>query len=193
MLQLLSIIERLTFKVSRFISILAGIVLLWIVAVTCVDVIGRYFFNSPLYAGAEIIKVSMAGVIFLSLPYMFFKNEHIIVDLFPVFKKGYLGWILGLIFLAIGFYSLWIIGDKTFSLAMRSLEDGDTYEYILAPSFLARENSEFLPKVYIDTFIAISIYFTVLMIAIKFILVLFKPGTSAEALDEESINEGSNE
>ena len=31
------------------------------------------------------------------------------------------------------------------------------------------------------------------MIAIKFILVLFKPGTSAEALDEESINEGSNE
>ena len=183
-------IERLTFKVSRFISILAGIVLLWIVAVTCVDVIGRYFFNSPLYAGAEIIKVSMAGVIFLSLPYMFFKNEHIIVDLFPVFKKGYLGWILGLIFLAIGSYSLWIIGDKTFSLAMRSLEDGDTYEYIIAPSFLAKENSEFLPKVYIDTFIALSIYFTVLMIILRFILVLFRPGTSAEDSDDNPINEG---
>ena len=121
----------------------------------------------------------MAGVIFLSLPYMFFKNEHIIVDLFPVFKKGYLGWILGLIFLAIGSYSLWIIGDKTFSLAMRSLEDGDTYEYIIAPSFLAKENSEFLPKVYIDTFIALSIYFTVLMIILRFILVLFKNGLCA--------------
>ena len=191
MLQLLSIIERLTFKVSRFISILAGIVLLWIVAVTCVDVIGRYFFNSPLYAGAEIIKVSMAGVIFLSLPYMFFKNEHIIVDLFPVFKKGYLGWILGLIFLAIGSYSLWIIGDKTFSLAMRSLEDGDTYEYIIAPSFLAKENSEFIPKVYIDTFIALSIYFTVLMIILRFILVLFRPGSNAEDSDDTPINEGS--
>ena len=76
--QFLNTIERLALKVSRSISLLAGLVLLWIVIITCVDVVGRYFFNSPLYAGAEIIKVSMAGVIFFSLPYMFFKNEHII-------------------------------------------------------------------------------------------------------------------
>ena len=185
--QFLNTIERLALKVSRSISLLAGLVLLWIVIITCVDVVGRYFFNSPLYAGAEIIKVSMAGVIFFSLPYMFFKNEHIIVDLFPIFKRGYLGWILGLVFLAIGGYALWIIGDKTFSLAMRSLEDGDTYEYIIAPSFLARENSEFLPKVYVDTFIAVSIYFTVFMIALKFLLVLLKPGSNAESSDEENL------
>jgi TRAP-type C4-dicarboxylate transport system permease small subunit len=185
--QFINTVERLALKVSRSISLLAGLVLLWIVAITCVDVVGRYFFNSPLYAGAEIIKVSMAGVIFLSLPYMFFKNEHIIVDLFPIFKRGYLGWILGLIFLVIGGYALWVIGDKTFSLAMRSLEDGDTYEYILAPSFLARANSEFLPKVYVDTFIAISIYFTVFMIALRFLLVLLKPGSSAESSEEENL------
>ena len=185
--QFLNTIERLALKVSRSISVLAGLVLLWIVVITCIDVIGRYFFNSPLYAGAEIIKVSMAGVIFFSLPYMFFKNEHIIVDLFPIFKRGYLGWILGLVFLAIGGYALWIIGDKTFSLAMRSLEDGDTYEYIIAPSFLARPNSEFLPKVYIDTFIAVSIYFTVFMIALKFLLVLLKPGSNAESSEEENL------
>jgi len=185
--QFLNTIERLALKVSRSISLLAGLVLLWIVVITCVDVVGRYFFNSPLYAGAEIIKVSMAGVIFFSLPYMFFKNEHIIVDLFPIFKRGYLGWILGLVFLAIGGYALWVIGDKTFSLAMRSLEDGDTYEYIIAPSFLARPNSEFLPKVYIDTFIAVSIYFTVFMIALKFLLVLLKPGSNAESSEEENL------
>ena len=185
--QFLNTIERLALKVSRSISVVAGLVLLWIVVITCIDVIGRYFFNSPLYAGAEIIKVSMAGVIFFSLPYMFFKNEHIIVDLFPIFKRGYLGWILGLVFLAIGGYALLVIGDKTFSLAMRSLEDGDTYEYIIAPSFLARPNSEFLPKVYIDTFIAVSIYFTVFMIALKFLLVLLKPGSNAESSEEENL------
>ena len=188
MIKILNSIERLALKVSRSIALLAGLVLLWIVLITCVDVIGRYFFNSPLYAGAEIIQVSMAGVIFFSLPYMFFQNEHIIVDLFPIFKKGYLGWILGLIFLGIGGYALWVIGDKTFSLAMRSLEDGDTYEYIIAPEFLARENSEFLPKVYIDTFIAVSIYFTVFMIYLKLFLVLLKPGTSAEMSEEEEVN-----
>ena len=90
-------------------------------------------------------------------------------------------------FLAIGGYALWVIGDKTFSLAMRSLEDGDTYEYIIAPSFLARPNSEFLPKVYIDTFIAVSIYFTVFMIALKFLLVLLKPGSNAESSEEENL------
>ena len=115
---------------------------------------------------------------------MFFRNEHIIVDLFPFFKKGYLGWVLGLSFLAISGYSLLIIGDKTFSLAMRSLEDGDTYEYIIAPSLLAREGTKFMPKVYVDTFKAVSIYFTVFLIWLKFFLVLLKPGTSAE-LDEE--------
>ena len=188
MIKILNYIERLALKVSRSIALLAGLVLLWIVLITCVDVIGRYFFNSPLYAGAEIIQVSMAGVIFFSLPYMFFQNEHIIVDLFPIFKKGYLGWILGLIFLGIGGYALWVIGDKTFSLAMRSLEDGDTYEYIIAPEFLARKNSEFLPKVYIDTFIAVSIYFTVFMIYLKLFLVLLKPGTSAEMSEEEEVN-----
>ena len=88
MIKILNYIERLALKVSRSIALLAGLVLLWIVLITCVDVIGRYFFNSPLYAGAEIIQVSMAGVIFFSLPYMFFQNEHIIVDLFPIFKKG---------------------------------------------------------------------------------------------------------
>ena len=186
--EIINYVERFALQVSRFIALLAGLVLLWIVLVTCVDVIGRYFFNSPLYAGAEIIQVSMAGVIFFSLPYMFFQNEHIIVDLFPVFKKGYLGWILGLVFLGIGGYALWVIGDKTFSLAMRSLEDGDTYEYIISPSFLARENSEFLPKVYIDTFIAVSIYFTVFMIYLKLFLVLLKPGTSAEMSEEEEVN-----
>ena len=47
--------------------------------------------------------------------------------------------------------------------------------------------SEFLPKVYIDTFIAVSIYFTVFMIALKFLLVLLKPGSNAESSEEENL------
>ena len=68
MYQIIDRLERLALKVSRSISFLSGIVLFWIVIVTCYDVIGRYFFNSPLYAGSEIVQVSMAGVIFFSLP-----------------------------------------------------------------------------------------------------------------------------
>ena len=101
MKSLLNNLERLALTVSRFISNLSGIAVLWIIAITCVDVVGRYFFNSPLYAGSEMVQVSMAFVIFLSLPGLFFKNENIIVDLFPFFKKGYIGWVMGGTFLAI--------------------------------------------------------------------------------------------
>ena len=176
---LLNIMERLAMTVSRFISNLAGIAVLWIIAVTCVDVIGRYFFNSPLYAGAEMVQVSMAFVIFFSLPGMFFKNEHIIVDLFPFFKKGYLGWVLGTIFMAITAYCNWIIAGKTYSYAKRSLEDGDTYEYIMVPG-LALDHSPFLPKYLVDTFIALALFFTLGMIVLRLLILLSRPKSTAE-------------
>ena len=181
MILFLNMLERLALWVSRFISSLAALVLFFIVLVTCVDVIGRYFFNAPLYAGSELVQVSMAGVIFLSLPVMFFRHEHIVVDLFPIFQRGYLGWILSIIFLAISACCLWIIADKTMFYAMRSLEDGDTYEYILMPSFLSSGNSEFAPRFVVETFISISLFFTSLLIGLRLLIVLLKPGSNVEA------------
>ena len=175
----LNILERLALRVSRFISNLAGVAVLWIIAVTCVDVIGRYFFNSPLYAGAEMVQVSMAFVIFFSLPGMFFKNEHIIVDLFPFFKRGYLGWVLGIIFLAVTAYCIWIIAGKTYSYAQRSLEDGDTYEYIMIPA-LALDHSPYLPKYLIDNFIALALFFTLGMIILRILILLSRPKSNSE-------------
>jgi TRAP-type C4-dicarboxylate transport system permease small subunit len=181
MILLINNLERLALWVSRFISSLAALVLFGMVVVTCIDVIGRYFLNSPLYGGSEIVQVSMAGVIFLSLPVMFFRHEHIVVDLFPVFQKGYLGWILSIIFLTVSAYSLWIVADKTMFYAMRSLEDGDTYEYILMPSFISYGTSNFAPRFVVETFIALSLFFTSLLIGLRLLLVVLKPGLSAEA------------
>ena len=180
----LNIIERLALVVSRFISSMAAIVLFWIVGVTCVDVIGRYFFNAPLYAGTELVQVSMAGVIYLSLPAMFFRHDHIVVDLFPIFQRGYVGWVLSIIFLSISAYCLWIIADKTMFYANRSFEDGDTYEYILKPSFITFGDSKFAPRFIIETFIAISLFFTSFLIFLRLILLLSRPGSSPEINDE---------
>jgi TRAP-type C4-dicarboxylate transport system permease small subunit len=184
MIIFINTLERLALWVSRFISSLAALVLFWMVLVTCIDVIGRYFFNAPLYAGSEMVQVSMAGVIFLSLPLMFFRHEHIVVDLFPIFQRGYVGWVLSIIFLTISAYSLWIVADKTMFYAMRSLEDGDTYEYILMPSFFSDGSSEFAPRFIIETFIALSLFFTSLLIGLRLLIVLSKPGSNAEAGSE---------
>jgi TRAP-type C4-dicarboxylate transport system permease small subunit len=180
MLLLINTVERLALWVSRFISSLAALVLFGMMLITCYDVVGRYFFNAPLYSGSELVQVSMAGVIFLSLPVMFFRHEHIVVDLFPIFQKGYLGWALSMIFLTVSAYSLWIVADKTMFYAMRSLEDGDTYEYILMPSFISYGFSEFAPRFVVETFIALSLFFTSLLIGLRLLLVALKPGLSAE-------------
>ena len=102
------------------------------------------------------------------------------VDLFSIFQRGYLGWILSIIFLTISAYSLWIVADKTMFYAMRSLEDGDTYEYILMPSFVSYGTNEFAPRFIVDTFIALSLYFTSFLIALRLLIVVLKPGLNAE-------------
>ena len=65
--------------------------------------------------------------------------------------------------------------------AMRSLEDGDTYEYILMPSFLSSGNSEFAPRFVVETFISISLFFTSLLIGLRLLIVTLKPGCNAES------------
>jgi TRAP-type C4-dicarboxylate transport system permease small subunit len=60
---------------------LAGSVLLFgAMAITCVDVIGRYFINRPLPGGFELTEVVMATLIFLGMPLVTAQDEHIKVD-----------------------------------------------------------------------------------------------------------------
>jgi TRAP-type transport system small permease protein len=49
-------------------------------ALTCVDVIGRYFFNQPITGGFEITEMLLAALIFSGLPLVTLRNEHITVD-----------------------------------------------------------------------------------------------------------------
>ena len=66
-------LNRLANIVADFSSLMACLVLLWLVALTCVDVIGRYFFNSPVTGATELVQMSMAGIIFFSMPAMFLR------------------------------------------------------------------------------------------------------------------------
>ena len=60
--------ERLTDSVSLFFANVAAVILLGLVALTCADVIGRYFFSSPVVGAVELVRICMAGIIFFSFP-----------------------------------------------------------------------------------------------------------------------------
>ena len=67
--------------VVEALGVLAALLLFCLMALTCVDVVGRYFFGAPVYGGFEITEMLLALVIFAGLPLVTLRNEHVMVDL----------------------------------------------------------------------------------------------------------------
>ena len=59
----------------------ANILLCVMVVVTCIDVVGRYFFSAPLLGAHEIITLSMGVMIYLGMPLVTASREHLMIDL----------------------------------------------------------------------------------------------------------------
>lgn len=71
-------------------GILAAVVLFCLMTLTCADVIGRYFFNSPVYGAFEITEMLLAGLIFSGLPLVTLRGDHVTVDLFEAVTPDWL-------------------------------------------------------------------------------------------------------
>jgi len=174
MLTLLTRTERLADLVSRLVSNIAAIVLFLLVVLTCVDVVGRYFFSMPVVGAVELVRICMAGIIFCSLPAMFFRDDHVIVDLIPFFRKGYVAWAVNLALLAISVYVATKLGDRIMAYALRAHEDGDVTEYLSIPRYL------------VVSFITLSVYAAALMAFIRMMLLASKPGEISSDNSESS-------
>ena len=127
--------ERLVDFASLFIANLAAVVLLVLVVLTCIDVIGRYFFNNPLVGAVELVQICMGMIVFFSFPIMFLRSDHVVVDLVPQFGRGRIGWTVAILFLLVTVGVAIVLGDRVFDYAMRALEDGDITEYLRIPRY----------------------------------------------------------
>jgi TRAP-type C4-dicarboxylate transport system permease small subunit len=103
----------------------AAAVLFAMMALTTVDVIGRYVFNSPLRGAYELTQLLMIGLIFAGLPTVTRRADHITVGLF---NNAFRGWvrtardaIIALIVAVGASYLAW----RTYGLAMRFSVFGD--------------------------------------------------------------------
>lgn len=61
---------------------ISAILLFIMMALTFVDVVGRYLFNAPVYGAAEMIQFLLAGMVFAALPLVSASNSHVAVELF---------------------------------------------------------------------------------------------------------------
>jgi TRAP-type C4-dicarboxylate transport system permease small subunit len=66
--------------IAPALGIAAAAVLFCLMILTCVDVVGRYFFNSPVHGGFELTEMLLATLIFCALPIVTLRAEHVSVD-----------------------------------------------------------------------------------------------------------------
>ena len=151
-----------------FFANLAAVILLGLVALTCVDVVGRYLFSRPVTGATELVRICMAGIIFFSFPLMFLRNDHIIVDLFAIFRRGWVGWVTALAVLAVTIVVAVVLADRITGYAVRAWEDGDTAEYIG------------IPRWPIVGFITISVYGAAVAAGLRALSFLAHPGAVPE-------------
>ncbi len=59
---------------------IAAVVLFALMALTCADVVGRYFLNKPVYGAFELTEIALAALIFSGLPLVTMRQEHVTVD-----------------------------------------------------------------------------------------------------------------
>ncbi|MCS6920400.1 MAG: TRAP transporter small permease [Elioraea sp.] len=77
--------------VQAVLGVLVAAVLFAMMALTCVDVVGRYLLTRPVPGALEIIEILVAATVFLALPLVTLREEHVTADVFDALTPD---WVL---------------------------------------------------------------------------------------------------
>jgi len=104
-------------------GLLAAALIFCLMLLTCVDVVGRYFFNKPVMGGFELTEMLLAALIFAGLPLVTLRGEHIIVDILDPVTPDWLFRVQHLVATLLGAactaYLAWRLGLRADELASR--------------------------------------------------------------------------
>jgi len=121
--QPLGFIDRIIVPVLGY---FAALVLFGLMVLTCVDVIGRYFFDMPVRGGFEMTEMLLAALIFAGLPLVTLRDEHITVDLLDPVMPDWLFRIQHIVACLIGFAATAYLGYRLWLRALGMDSAGET-------------------------------------------------------------------
>lgn len=104
--------DNLLKNLNKWISIIAGSLIILVTILIVIDSVGRYLFNKPLTGGVEISILLSAFIVFLGLAYALIQGAHVQFTLFEVmFPPGvrricdiFIN-LMGMLFMALAFYA----------------------------------------------------------------------------------------
>ncbi len=124
-------------KINKWMHSILGpvvsIVLFFMMALTFVDVVGRYIFNSPVVGGVELTEFTMAIVIFLGLTLLCCEEGHVVVDIFDSFVPEGMKPIQNIIINIVSFIVMGVISWQLWLKAGEAVEYGDRTQFLLMP------------------------------------------------------------
>src|SRR5581483_4855877 len=122
-LQPLDLFDRAIIPV---LGVIAAVVLFVLMVLTCADVIGRYFFSSPVFGAFEITEMLLASLIFLGLPLVTLRNEHVTVDVLDPITTDRMFRMEHIIACMVGFVSTGYLAWRLLVRAMNMDAAGET-------------------------------------------------------------------
>ena len=125
-------------NIYRWIGImLEGIsaaVLVFLMALTCIDVAGRYLFNNSINGAFELTQIGLAVMVFAQMPLITWRGSHVVVDLFDHLFGNRIVKVLGIFSVLIVSSSFYFLAVRIYELAERSLRRGEVSEYLKIPT-----------------------------------------------------------
>lgn len=116
-----------------FLHAVAAFTLLALMAITCIDVFGRYLFNNPLTGSTELTEIAVGIVIFSVFPIVSWRNDHVVVDILDAYIPPRVHLVRTIVVNLMISVALVYLGQRIFVLAQRSLGYGEVTEYLGIP------------------------------------------------------------
>lgn len=115
-------------------ELISSCVLFALMILTCVDVLGRYFFNSPVRGGTELTEFALAIIVFSVLPVVTWRGGQIVVDLIDIWLSPFVLRVLAWVAAVLMSGSLYFLAWRIFELGERNLRRGVVTEFLSMPT-----------------------------------------------------------
>lgn len=117
-----------------FLQSISAVTLFVLMMITCVDVVGRYIFNSPLTGSTELTEIAVGIVVFSVLPIISWRNDHVVVDLLDRFFPPRIHMIRTAIINILISIALVFLGNRIIILGERAMSYEEVSEYLEIPT-----------------------------------------------------------
>lgn len=120
-------------KVERFAANMSAVLLFVLMLLTLIDVVGRNLFKQPVLGASELTEILLAMVIFLMLPHVALRRQHIAIDLIENVVGPRVLLVLDVLAALLSAAMFFLIAWQSWVLATKAIGYGDSTATLSIP------------------------------------------------------------